>query len=154
MTATVNERALDRGGGLAPAYAAARTRLGLIALFLALAAVGWWWTAREMRDMDGGPWTELGTVAWFVGVWVVMMAAMMFPSVAPTVALYAKLKHTRALGAPLLFASGYLLVWSAVGLLAYALASIGESSFVTCSRGTAQDVGSLAGRSSLRRRMS
>ena len=29
--------------------------------------------------MDGGPWTDLGTLAWFVGVWVVMMAAMMFP---------------------------------------------------------------------------
>ena len=37
--------------------------------------------------MDGGAWTDLGTFAWFVGVWVVMMAAMMFPSVAPTVAL-------------------------------------------------------------------
>jgi predicted metal-binding membrane protein len=58
-----------------------------------------------------------------------MMAAMMFPSVAPTVALYSKLKHTRALGAPLLFASGYLLVWSAVGLLAYALARAGEQIF-------------------------
>src|SRR4029450_5661962 len=47
------------------------------------------------------------------------------PSVAPTVALYSKLKHTRAVGAPLLFACGYLLVWSAVGLLAYALALFG-----------------------------
>ena len=128
MIAPARERALDQGG-LRPAYAAARTRLGLIALLLALAAVGWWWTAREMQDMDGGPWTELGTVTWFLGVWVVMMAAMMFPSVAPTVALYAKLKHTRALGAPLLFASGYLLVWSAVGLLAYALARIGGQLF-------------------------
>jgi predicted metal-binding membrane protein len=77
--------------------------------------------------MDGGPWTELGTAAWFLGVWVVMMAAMMFPSVAPTVALYSKLKHTRALGAPLLFASGYLLVWSAVGLAAYVLARVGAT---------------------------
>jgi predicted metal-binding membrane protein len=128
VTATAHQRTLDRGG-LAPAYAAARTRLGLIALLLALAAVAWWWTAREMRDMDDGPWTELGTLAWFLGIWVVMMAAMMFPSVAPTVALYSKLKHTRALGAPLLFASGYLLVWSAVGLLAYALAGAGEQIF-------------------------
>ena len=71
-----------------PAFAAARARLGLIALLLAFAAVGWWWTANEMQGMDGGPWTDLGTLAWFVGVWVVMMAAMMFPSVAPTVALY------------------------------------------------------------------
>jgi predicted metal-binding membrane protein len=128
VTATAHQRTLDRGG-LAPAYAAARTRLGLIAVLLALAAVAWWWTAREMRDMDDGPWTELGTLAWFLGIWVVMMAAMMFASVAPTVALYSKLKHTRALGAPLLFASGYLLVWSAVGLLAYALARTGGQIF-------------------------
>jgi predicted metal-binding membrane protein len=128
VTATAHQSALERGG-LSPAFAAARARLGLIALLLALAAVGWWWTAREMQDMDGGPWTGFGTVAWFLGVWVVMMAAMMFPSVAPTVALYSKLKHTRALGAPLLFASGYLLVWSAVGLLAYVLARIGGQLF-------------------------
>src|SRR5262245_57043449 len=122
------EEPADRAA-LAPAFAAARARLGLIALLFVLAAVGWWWTARQMQDMDGGPWTELGTLAWFLGVWVVMMAAMMFPSVAPTVALYAKLKHTRALGAPLLFVSGYLLVWSAVGLVAYALARIGGQLF-------------------------
>jgi predicted metal-binding membrane protein len=128
VTATANEGIPDRGG-IAPAYAAARSRVGLITLLVALAAVGWWRTAGEMQDMDGGPWTELGTVAWFLGVWVVMMAAMMFPSVAPTVALYSKLRHTRALGAPLLFASGYLLVWSAVGLLAYALARLGGALF-------------------------
>jgi predicted metal-binding membrane protein len=128
VTVTAHPEALDRSG-LAPAYAAARTRLGLIALLFALAAAGWWWTAREMRDMDGGPWTELGTLSWFLGVWVVMMAAMMFPSVAPTVALYSKLKQTGALGAPLLFTAGYLLVWSAVGLLAYALARLGGQLF-------------------------
>jgi predicted metal-binding membrane protein len=98
-------------------------------VLLALASAGWWWTAHEMKGMDAGPWTALGTAAWFSGVWVVMMAAMMFPSVAPTVALYSKLKHTRALGAPLLFASGYLLVWSAVGLLAYLLARLAAELF-------------------------
>jgi predicted metal-binding membrane protein len=128
MAVRAHGQAPDRGG-LGPAYAAARTRLGLIALLLALAAVGWWWTAREMQGMDGGPWTELGTAAWFLGVWIVMMAAMMFPSVAPTVALYSKLRQTRALGAPLLFTAGYLLVWSAVGLVAYALARIGAELF-------------------------
>ncbi|HEY7794180.1 MAG TPA: DUF2182 domain-containing protein [Gaiellaceae bacterium] len=115
--------------GLAPAFAAARARIGLVALLFVLAAVGWWWTAGEMRDMDGGPWTELGTFAWFLGVWVVMMAAMMFPSVAPTVALYSKLKQSRAVRAPLVFTSGYLLVWSAVGVLAFALATLGGRLF-------------------------
>jgi predicted metal-binding membrane protein len=123
VTVAASERVGERG--LVPAYAAARTRLGLIALLLALAALGWWWTAHEMQDMDGGPWTELGSAGWFLSVWVVMMAAMMLPSVAPTVALYSNLKHARALGAPLLFTSGYLLVWSAVGLGTYLLARIG-----------------------------
>jgi predicted metal-binding membrane protein len=37
-----------------------------------------------MRGMDQGPWTSLGMLGWVLGIWVVMMAAMMFPSVAPT----------------------------------------------------------------------
>ena len=115
--------------GLAPAFQAARARVGLVALLFALAGLGWWWTAREMQGMDGGPWTDLGALAWFLGVWVVMMAAMMFPSVAPTVALYAKLRRSRSPAAPLAFVSGYLLVWSLVGGLAFALARIGGGVF-------------------------
>jgi predicted metal-binding membrane protein len=112
--------------GLAPALAAARTRLGLIALLFGLAAVGWLWTADEMQDMDGGPWTDLGTLGWFAGVWVVMMAAMMFPSVAPTVALYSSMTKSRSPVAPLLFTSGYLAAWTSIGVLAFAVASVGD----------------------------
>jgi len=65
------------GAGLAPAFAAARARLGLVAALFAIAIVGWVWTARQMRGMDAGPWTSLGGLGWFLGVWVVMMAAMM-----------------------------------------------------------------------------
>jgi predicted metal-binding membrane protein len=36
-----------------------------------------------MRGIDQGPGTSLGTLGWFLGVWLVMMAAMMFLSVAP-----------------------------------------------------------------------
>ena len=54
-----------------------------------------WWTLQQMAGMDRGPWTALGAFGWFVSVWVVMMAAMMFPSVAPTVALYARMSRTR-----------------------------------------------------------
>ena len=59
--------------------------------------------------MDDGPWTALGTLGWFLGVWVVMMAAMMFPSLAPTVALYSRMAKDRV--APLLFTAGYLVTW-------------------------------------------
>ena len=102
--------------GLAAAYAAARTRLGLVAALFAVAGIGWAWTAREMRGMDAGPWTSLGSLAWFLGVWVVMMAAMMFPSVAPTVALYARITKERSPARPWLFAGGYLLTWAAAGV--------------------------------------
>ena len=61
-----------------------------------------------MRGMDNGPWTGLGSFGWFLGVWVVMMAAMMFPSVAPTVALYSRMTRQRSPLSPVLFAAGYL----------------------------------------------
>jgi predicted metal-binding membrane protein len=104
--------------GLRPAFAATRTQLGLVAALLALAAVGWWWTAGEMRGMDDGPWTALGTLGWFLGVWVVMMAAMMFPSVAPTIALYARMSGKSRL-APMAFTTGYLVTWTGAGVVAF-----------------------------------
>jgi predicted metal-binding membrane protein len=105
----------------APLYAAMRARLVLVALLFAAAALGWVWTAREMRGMDNGPWSDLGGFGWFVGVWVVMMAAMMFPSVAPTVALYSRMTKQRSPVSPLAFVAGYLLTWSVAGIAAYAV---------------------------------
>jgi predicted metal-binding membrane protein len=113
------------GAGLGPAFSAARARLGLVALLFTLAGIGWWWTADQMRGMDNGPWTGLGTAGWFLAVWVVMMAAMMFPSVAPTVALYSRMTGRRSLASPLVFASGYLVTWAGAGALAFALAAAG-----------------------------
>jgi predicted metal-binding membrane protein len=113
----------DRPAGLAPALTAVRARLGLVALLLALGAIGWWSTADRMRGMDDGPWTALGTLGWFLGVWVVMMAAMMFPSLAPTVALYSRMAQDRI--APLVFVGGYLVAWAAAGLAAFVIARAG-----------------------------
>jgi predicted metal-binding membrane protein len=106
-------------------FTAVRLRLGLVALLVTVAIVAWWWTAREMRGMDGGPWTSLGGLGWFVGVWVVMMAAMMFPSVAPTVALYARMNRQRSPLPGLVFAGGYLVPWALTGLAAYGVAAGG-----------------------------
>jgi predicted metal-binding membrane protein len=114
---------------LAEAFIAARARLGVVALLLALAALGWWTTAERMAGMDAGPGTELGAFGWFVGVWVVMMAAMMFPSVSPTVSLYARMTRRRGLGRPILFAAGYLLVWASAGVAAYGLSDLGRTLF-------------------------
>ncbi len=114
---------------LGEALAAVRGRLALVLLLLALAALAWWSTAARMAGMDAGPGTALGALGWFLGVWVVMMAAMMFPSMAPTAALYARMTRRRGLDQPLLFAASYLMVWGAAGLLAYGLFELGRSLF-------------------------
>jgi predicted metal-binding membrane protein len=95
--------------------AAARARLGLVAFLIALAAVAWWSTVRAMSGMGASPGTDLGTLGWFIGIWVVMMAAMMLPAVSPTVALYARMAARRSPGLPLAFTAGYLVVWGAAG---------------------------------------
>jgi predicted metal-binding membrane protein len=109
---------------LAPLYAATRARLALVALLFGLAALAWMWTAGEMSGMDNGPWTDFGGFGWFVGVWVVMMAAMMFPSVAPTVALYSKMTKSRSPMSPFAFVAGYLLTWAAAGVAAYGVGTV------------------------------
>lgn len=113
----------------AEVFAAVRARLGLVALLLALAALAWWWTVRQMVGMDAAPGAELGALGWFVGVWVVMMAAMMLPSLAPTVALYSHMARGAGIARPALFTAGYLLVWGAAGLGAYALFRLGRAAF-------------------------
>jgi predicted metal-binding membrane protein len=111
-------------GGL---WAAVRARLGIVVLLFGLAGIAWWATADRMAGMDAGPGTDLGTLGWFVGIWVVMMAAMMFPSVAPTVALYSRMKRDRDAVAPLVFAAGYLAVWGAAGVAAYGIFRLGRA---------------------------
>ncbi|MDL9978162.1 DUF2182 domain-containing protein [Microbacterium sp. ASV49] len=106
------------------AFHAVRAQLGAVVVLLTAAALGWWWTAGQMAGMDSGPWSPLGSAGWFLVAWTVMMAAMMFPSVAPTVALYARMTGMRRPLLPAAFTMGYLLVWSAVGGLALALAGL------------------------------
>jgi predicted metal-binding membrane protein len=115
--------------GLRPVFTAARSRLGLVALLMALAVLAWWFTVDQMRGMDTGPGAALGSLAWFLGIWVVMMAAMMFPSVAPTVALYSTMTKNRNPTAPFVFVCGYLLTWTAAGLLAYSVSDLGRGIF-------------------------
>jgi predicted metal-binding membrane protein len=115
--------------GLRPVYSAARSRLGLIALLFALAALAWWFTVDRMRGMDDGPGTHLGGLGWFLGIWLVMMAAMMFPSVAPTIALYSTMTKKRSPLAPLVFAAGYLVTWTAAGLAAFGMSELGRRLF-------------------------
>jgi len=114
--------------------------VALIALLFALAAlytlfgVGMRMSALDMtamsgmRDMPGGAapgaWDAGYTLLVFL-MWWVMMAAMMLPSVAPTVLLHAALLHRTGGAAPApavstAFLGGYLAVWAAFSVLAVA----------------------------------
>lgn len=101
---------------------------GLIAVLLILAALSWIFTAERMSGMDMGGWTNPGPLNFFVTTWVVMLAAMMFPSVTPMVTAYAKISRRRReagryapRGSTSLFVAGYLVAWTAFGLVAYDL---------------------------------
>jgi predicted metal-binding membrane protein len=114
---------------LAHAFAAVRVRLGLVGLLLGLAALAWWLSIERMASMDSGPGTDLGTLGWFLGLWVVMMAAMMLPALSPTVALYSRMTQRRGPSRALVFAGAYLVIWAIAGLGAYALFEVGRGLF-------------------------
>ena len=106
----------------------------MLGALVLLASVAWVATAMQMEGMDAGPGTDPGSVSFFVGSWVVMMAAMMFPSVAPMVATYVGLQRGRRAkgmpapaGAVALFVAGYLVTWTLAGLGAYGLLELGRA---------------------------
>jgi predicted metal-binding membrane protein len=89
------------------------------------AVAAWAVTVERMRGMDAGPGTDLGGLAWYLGIWVTMTAAMMLPSAAPAARHVAR----RASCAPtLLFTAGYLAVWTVYGVLAYGVFRLVSSS--------------------------
>lgn len=98
----------------------------VVAGLLVIAGLAWWWTVVRMAGMDAGPGTDLGTLGWFTGSWVLMMAAMMLPSTVPTLTAYATGIRGRAPSGSLLFVAGYLLAWTAAGLCAYVVFELGR----------------------------
>jgi len=80
---------------------------------------GWTMSMAWMR-MPGQTWP--GAAATFLGMWIVMMVAMMMPSLVPMLRRY---RRAVGLGVPSLgrltavVALGYFVVWTAVGVAAY-----------------------------------
>jgi len=107
-----NEVAIARMGPRTAATATALTAT------LGLAAAAWVVAVRQMNGMDMGAAIQLGSFAFFVAVWVSMMAAMMLPGAAPAVLRSA---HARGVRAVPLFVGSYLAVWTLVGVTVYAL---------------------------------
>jgi predicted metal-binding membrane protein len=95
------------------------TQIAVAAGALALAAGCWLLSLGQMNGMGMGVATRLGSFAFFVAVWVPMMAAMMLPGAVPTVVRRARLRNgLRTVPA---FVMAYIGVWAAVGLAVYAL---------------------------------
>ena len=92
----------------------------------ALAAVAWAVTVMLARTMGNGPGTMGLALLPFLGLWVVMMAAMMLPSVAPVAVLWTRLITGASAGPGRLlrmgaFLAGYLLAWAVFGAVAFAV---------------------------------
>jgi predicted metal-binding membrane protein len=90
-----------------------------LAAMLGLAAASWVVAVRQMNGMDMGVATGLGSFAFFVVLWVVMMAAMMLPGAAPAVLRRAHIGG--GVRAVPLFVGSYLVIWTLVGVAVYAV---------------------------------
>jgi predicted metal-binding membrane protein len=107
--------------GFTATFATARTGAMAAALTatLGLAATCWGIAVWQMHGMDMGAATRLGSFAFFIAVWVVMMAAMMLPGAAPAVLRLAE--ASGGVRAVPLFIGSYLAVWALIGIAVYAV---------------------------------
>lgn len=117
-----------------PAEVLARpVTVAIVAALLACAAAAWLFTAEQAASMSGmGGMAMLGA-GLFLGIWAVMMVAMMFPSVAPMVLAHARIVRSRGEGAlpTVSFVLGYLVVWTAAGLVPLAAIQLLGTSFAS-----------------------
>ena len=94
-----------------------------------------------------GRWDMPGTMGYalpaFMGMWALMMAGMMLPSVAPFASMYSRTVTERRLPRLVLFAAGYLAVWSLMGIPAFGLARLADE-YAGGAVGTALAAGAFA----------
>lgn len=107
-------RTMDMAMGIAARSAGPMDDMGSMAM-TGMAASGW---------SLGGAWT-------FTWAWAVMMAAMMFPAVAPMLLLFDRVSTQRTARkegfiSTWIFAAGYLLIWSGIGVIVYAFVQLGS----------------------------
>lgn len=105
-----------------------RVTLATVSLLVAFAAGAWWLVAGQARDMAAmvSGFAQVGrrmpndaSGLLFIGMWVTMMVAMMFPTIAPVVLVHRMVVRKRGEGSlpTVAFVGGYLVVWAAIGLI-------------------------------------
>ncbi|MGA2680590.1 MAG: DUF2182 domain-containing protein [Candidatus Bathyarchaeia archaeon] len=105
----------------------------ILALLLILAAVSWailvWQSTMSDKQAMG---VTMGMDApLFIAIWMVMMVAVMFPTAAPMILIFAKVyaakrEHGHPFVPTWIFVSSYLLVWTIVGVPAYGAALVAQ----------------------------
>jgi predicted metal-binding membrane protein len=111
-----------------------RDRVVVATGLLGLAALAWAYVAGMAEPTGAGMSMPMGSAAawsagelcWLVGMWAVMMIAMMIPSAAPAILLYASVsRHRQSQSIPAVsagwFTLGYLLAWTAFAVAAAGL---------------------------------
>src|SRR3954451_4559910 len=98
-------------------------------VLLALAAVGWWWSAQMADDMTAGSRSPMEmdgmesngalSLGAFMVAWLAMMTAMMFPAISPVVKLYGRAAAAGRVAPLPFFVLGYIAVWTSLGFPAY-----------------------------------
>lgn len=86
---------------------------------------GWTMSMTWMR-MPGQTWADAG--ASFLGMWLVMMVAMMLPSLVPMLSRYRRavgsLNETRLAWLTAIVGTGYFLIWALFGMAVYSLGTL------------------------------
>lgn len=117
----------------ARAYPLERERNIILISLSGLAAAAWAvmiWQSRADDGMSMSPTMGMGTLL-FLAIWITMMVAMMFPTAAPMILIFARAhRDKQEKGKPYvptwLFVSSYMVIWALFGALAYLFAVGGE----------------------------
>ena len=100
--------------------------MAIVAALLVCATAAWLVAGEQSASMPGMGGIALLGAGLFLATWVVMMVAMMFPSVAPMVLAHARIVRARGEGSipTAAFVLGYLAVWTAAGLVPLAVIQV------------------------------
>ncbi|MDO8617198.1 MAG: DUF2182 domain-containing protein [Dehalococcoidia bacterium] len=116
----------------ASSYPLPRERNLILGSLLVLAAIAWGLLVWQSVVMDDEMSLTMGMGApVFIAIWVAMMVAIMFPTAAPMILMFARVHNQRkergqTFVPSWVFVSSYLLVWSVTGLAAYGAAVLGD----------------------------
>lgn len=104
----------------------------ILGALLACAAVAWGVLIWQAAMMDEGMGLVMGMSApLFIAVWFAMMVAIMFPTAAPMIMAFSRVQASRrqreeGFVPTWLFVLAYIVLWSATGVVAYAIALLGD----------------------------